>query len=100
MPVAFVAWGWISPWGAFPGRLRSVAPSHIRRAPAHVLMAFAWLSVQCGGVRVLSSISSPYSDTHRLMKINYKSRLYFYTSKSYPPVTSRDPDGSRARAET
>ena len=34
---------------------------HIRRAPAHVIVAFAWLSVQCGGVRVLSSISPPSS---------------------------------------
>ena len=37
---------------------------YIRRAPAHVLVAFAWLSVRCGGVRVLSGIpppSSPYS---------------------------------------
>ena len=36
---------------------RSAVPLHIRRAPAHVLVAFAWLSVWCGGVRVLSSIS-------------------------------------------
>ena len=61
----FVAWVCISPWGAFPGRLRAVlasmAPLHIRGVPAHVLMAFAWLTVQCGGVRVLSSTSPPSS---------------------------------------
>ena len=28
-------------------------------APEHVLVAFAWLSIQCGGVHVLSSISPP-----------------------------------------
>ena len=42
----------------------------IRRAPAHGLVALAWLSVWCGGVRVLSSFfppSSPYSGRQRLL---------------------------------
>ena len=63
VPAAFVAWACISPWGAFQGHLRAVlaVSLHIRRVPAHVLMALAWLSVQCGGVHVLSSISPPSS---------------------------------------
>ena len=34
---------------------------HIRRVPVHGLVALAWLSVRCGGVRVLSSFSPPSS---------------------------------------
>ena len=34
-----------------------MAPLHIRRAPAHGLVALAWLSIQCGGARVRSSFS-------------------------------------------
>ena len=48
--------------GCFPrASSRSAAPLHIRRAPAYVLVAFAWLNVRCGGVRVLSSLSPPSS---------------------------------------
>ena len=47
--------------GVFGQFQRSEAPWHIRHAPAHVLVAFAWLSVRCCGVRVLSSISPPSS---------------------------------------
>ena len=36
-----------------------MAPLYIRRALAHGLVALAWLSVRCGGVRVLSSFSPP-----------------------------------------
>ena len=38
-----------------------MAPLHIMcaPAPAHVLVAFAWLSIQCGGIHVLSSIPPP-----------------------------------------
>ena len=45
VPAAFVAWAYISPWGAFQGRLPAVlaVSLHIRLAPAHVLMA--WLTV-------------------------------------------------------
>ena len=47
-----------------------MAPLRIRRAPAHGLVALAWLSVRCGGVRVLSSFSppsSPYSGRQELL---------------------------------
>ena len=47
-----------------------MAPLHIRCAPAHGLVALAWLSVRCGGVRVLSSfspLSSPYSGKQGLL---------------------------------
>ena len=51
--------------GVFGQFSRSVAPLHIRRAPAHVLVALAWLSVRCGGVCVLSIISPPSSPLFR-----------------------------------
>ena len=47
-----------------------MAPLRIRGAPAHGLVALAWLSVRCGGVRVLSSFSppsSPYSGRQGLL---------------------------------
>ena len=56
--------------GIFGQFQRSAAPLHIRRAPAHGLVALAWLSVRCGGVRVLSSFfppSSPYSGKQGLL---------------------------------
>ena len=56
--------------GIFGQFQRSAAPLHIRHAPAHGLVALAWLSVRCGGVRVLSSFfppSSPYSGKQGLL---------------------------------
>ena len=74
VPAAFVAWGWICPWGAFLGRLRAVlavSGSLAYQACARAcLHGFAWLSIWCGGVHVLSSISppsSPYSGEEGLL---------------------------------
>ena len=43
--------------GLFGQFLQSAAPLHIRRSPAHGLVALAWLSIRSSGVRVLSSFS-------------------------------------------
>ena len=57
MPQVGSLWGlWLGGWAAH---------LHIRRAPAHGLVALAWLSVRCGGVRVLSSFSPPSSPYSR-----------------------------------
>ena len=68
VPDAFVVRVFWWSVGASPGRFRAVlavsGPLHIRRVPAHGLVALAWLSIRCGGVCVLSSFfppSSPYS---------------------------------------
>jgi len=47
--------------GVFGQFYWSAASLHIGRAPAHGLVALAWLSVRCGGVCVLSSFSPPSS---------------------------------------
>ena len=50
----------------------------IRRAPAHGLVALAWLSVRCGGVRVRSSFSppsSPYSGKQGLLLNSFSIEL-------------------------
>ena len=51
---------------------------HTRCAPAHGLVALAWLSVRCGGVRVLSSFSppsSPYSGRQGLLLNSFSIEL-------------------------
>ena len=51
---------------------------HIRCAPAHGLVALAWLSVRCGGVRVLCSFSppsSPYSGRQGLLLNSFSIEL-------------------------
>ena len=56
--------------GVFGQFLWSAAPLRIRRAPAHGLVALAWLSVRYGGVCVPSSFSppsSPYSGRQGLL---------------------------------
>ena len=56
--------------GVFGQFQQSAAPLHIRRTPVHGLVALAWLSIRCGGVRVLSSFSppsSPYSGKQGLL---------------------------------
>ena len=54
-------------WGACPGHFRAV-----------LSVALAWLSVRCGGVRVLSSFSppsSPYSGKQGLLLNSFSSEL-------------------------
>ena len=64
--------------GVFGQFYWSAAALHIRRASAHGLVALAWLSVRCGGVRVPSSFSppsSPYSGKQGLLLNSFSIEL-------------------------
>ena len=64
--------------GVFGQFQQSAAPLHIRRRPVHGLVALAWLSVRCGGARVLSSFSppsSPYSGKQGLLLNSFSIEL-------------------------